>query len=120
MGLSIKHPAIMKKGDYLKLKMLLPGYTSPCSVALAAVRWTKGSQFGVEFIKMTAHTQRQLHHVGHRANRALTHEGNAPQFAINPAQWCPALQTIITVTISQPHAVQCLQHSQSSTVSQSS
>jgi hypothetical protein len=58
--------------------MLLLGYTSPCSVALAAVRWAKGSQFGVEFIKMTAQDQRQLHYViaRHRSHRALTQEGH--------------------------------------------
>ncbi len=73
-GCLIESPLVTKKGDYLQLRMLLLGYTSVCSVALAAVRWAKGSQFGVEFIKMTAQDQRQLHYViaRHRSHRALT------------------------------------------------
>jgi hypothetical protein len=49
-GCLIESPISVKKGDYLQLKVFLPGLKSPFSVALAAVRWTNGSQFGVEFI----------------------------------------------------------------------
>jgi hypothetical protein len=74
---------VIKKGDYLQLKMLLPGCTSPCSVGLAAVRWTKGSQFGVEFIKIYQKEQRQLHQVmaRHRSNRTVRQEGNINRFS---------------------------------------
>jgi len=82
-GCLIESPIVIKKGDYLQLKMLLPGCTSPCSVALAAVRWTKGSQFGVEFIKMHEKEQQQLHQVmaRHRSNRTDTQEGNINRFS---------------------------------------
>jgi hypothetical protein len=43
----------LKQGEYLQLKMFMPGMRFLFSVALAAVRWNKGSHFGVEFIKMS-------------------------------------------------------------------
>jgi hypothetical protein len=49
-GCLIESPISVKEGDYLQLEVFLPRLTSPISVALAAVRWTNGSQFGVEFI----------------------------------------------------------------------
>ena len=51
-GCLIQSPVTVKKGDYLQLQLFLPGLIARCLVTLAAVRWTKGSQFGVEFIKM--------------------------------------------------------------------
>jgi hypothetical protein len=49
-GCLIESPVSVKEGDYLQLKLNWPGLKSPFSVALAAVRWTNGSRFGVEFI----------------------------------------------------------------------
>lgn len=40
------------KGQSLQLKISLPGHKVPLMVTLGVVRWTKGNQFGVEFIKM--------------------------------------------------------------------
>ena len=37
-GCLLESAASIKKGDYVRLKMLLPGCSSPCCVALAAVR----------------------------------------------------------------------------------
>jgi hypothetical protein len=54
-GCLIESPVSVKKGDYVQLKLFLPGLTAPCAVTLAAVRWSNGSQFGVEFIKMPEH-----------------------------------------------------------------
>lgn len=82
-GCLIESPMVMKKGAYLQLKMFLPGCTAPCSVALAGVRWTKGSRFGVEFIKMHEKAQEQLHYVmaRHQPNRAVTQEGDRHRFS---------------------------------------
>ena len=82
-GCLIESAVTIKTGDYLQLKMLLPGCTSPCSVALAAVRWTKGSQFGVEFIKMHENAQQQLDHVmaRHLPQRAVPQEGDRHRFS---------------------------------------
>jgi PilZ domain-containing protein len=53
-GCQIQSTACVLKGECLQLKMLLPGVKSPLAVALGVVRWTNGSHFGVEFIKMHA------------------------------------------------------------------
>jgi len=42
----------VQKGQSLQLKLFLPGLESPLVIMLGMVRWTKGKQFGVEFIKM--------------------------------------------------------------------
>ncbi|MEP6959321.1 MAG: PilZ domain-containing protein [Nitrospirota bacterium] len=82
-GCLIESALSIKKGDYLRLKMLLPGCPSPCSVALAAVRWVKGSRCGVEFIKMHETAQQQLHQViaRHQPLRLVTQEGSRRRFS---------------------------------------
>jgi PilZ domain len=82
-GCLIESPVSVTKGDYLQLKLSLPGLNSPFSVALAAVRWTNGSQFGVEFIKMNEKEQRQLNQVmaRHLSNRVLNQEAKRHQFS---------------------------------------
>jgi hypothetical protein len=61
-GCLIQSPIGLKKGEYLQLKMVLPGMKIPFSVALGAVRWNKGTHFGVEFIKTSATDSRVLSH----------------------------------------------------------
>ena len=51
-GCLIESSVVVKQGDYLKLKLLLEGLKSPLLVTGGAVRWTKGTQFGVEFVEM--------------------------------------------------------------------
>lgn len=82
-GCLIESPVSVKKGDYLQLKLYFPDLTSPFVVALAAVRWTDGSQFGVEFIRMENKEQRQLNHLMVRllSNRAVQQEGKRPRFS---------------------------------------
>jgi len=59
-GCLIQSTAGLKKGESLQLKMFLSGLKSPLIVALAVVRWTNGSRFGVEFIKMNEPDRAQL------------------------------------------------------------
>jgi hypothetical protein len=40
------------EGAYLELKLHLPEHDPPLFVELAAVRWTKGGAFGVQFMYM--------------------------------------------------------------------
>ena len=47
----IETPVHVFQGAYLPLKLFLPGLLSPLVVTLAAVRWNRGNQFGVEFIQ---------------------------------------------------------------------
>ena len=82
-GCLIESPVSVKKRDYLQLKLFVPGLASPVAVALAAVRWTNGFRFGVEFIKMEEQEQRQLNHVmaRHLSNRTLKQEWTRHQFS---------------------------------------
>src|SRR6478672_4177052 len=51
-GCLIESPIKVPKGQSLQLKMYLTGLETPLTVSLAVVRWSNGTQFGVEFIKM--------------------------------------------------------------------
>ena len=51
-GCLIESTSPVHRGDYVQLKMVLPGLHVPLYVALAAVQWAVGGQFRVEFIQM--------------------------------------------------------------------
>ncbi|HJT22055.1 MAG TPA: PilZ domain-containing protein [Nitrospira sp.] len=59
-GCLIQSPMAVQKEESVQLKLFLPGVKSPLSVSLGVVRWTKGTLFGVEFIKMDASHQQLL------------------------------------------------------------
>ena len=59
-GCLIESPVAVKKGNYIHLKMFLPGLKSPLTVKLGAVRWAKGTMFGVEFLQMEKSEQQVL------------------------------------------------------------
>src|SRR5678815_3480707 len=59
-GCLIESSVVVTKGQYLDLKMFLPGRRSPLLVTLGAVGWAKGTQFGVGFIKMDEAERRKL------------------------------------------------------------
>lgn len=82
-GCLIESPVSVKKGDCLQLTLFLPGLRSPISVALAAVRWTNGIKFGVEFIKMDEKDQRQLKQVmaRHLSNGAVKQARTCQEFS---------------------------------------
>jgi PilZ domain-containing protein len=51
-GCLIESTDMVPDAQSLHLELFLPGLTFPLSVPLGVVRWRKGKQFGVEFIKM--------------------------------------------------------------------
>ena len=51
-GCLIESAVAVQKDQSVQLKMSLPGVKSPFIVTLGVVRWSRGNQFGVEFIKM--------------------------------------------------------------------
>ena len=51
-GCLIESSVAVQKGQSLHLTIFLQGLESPLLIPLGVVRWTKGTQFGVEFIKM--------------------------------------------------------------------
>jgi len=59
-GCRIESLQRVKRGQYLELRILLPGQTSLFTVKLAAVRWTEETRFGVEFIRMDKLEQQML------------------------------------------------------------
>jgi hypothetical protein len=59
-GCLIESPCPAQRGDYVQLKMVLPGLKASVYVQLAAVRWEHGDQFGVEFIQMSEADQASL------------------------------------------------------------
>ena len=76
-GCLIESSVSVEKGDYLQLKLFMPGLQSPVSVELAAVRWSNKFHFGVEFIKMHERERRQLNQImaRHLSNSALMEKG---------------------------------------------
>lgn len=59
-GCLIESTALVNKGESLHLKIFLRGPKLPLTIDLAVVRWTNGSRFGVEFIKMSEVDRAQL------------------------------------------------------------
>ena len=78
-GCLIESPMSVHQGQSLRLQMFLPGHTFPLLVQLGVVRWTKGKQFGVEFIKIHESQQRILRHFLDRHYAELfTRKANVP------------------------------------------
>lgn len=48
------------KGEFLGVLIDVPRYETPLHVILAAVRWSKGEEFGIEFIRMAPEEQQRL------------------------------------------------------------
>lgn len=77
-GCQIESMQRVIRGQYLQLRMLLPGQTSFFTVELAAVRWTKGTLFGVEFIRMDVSEQHMLNaFMAEHLPRLATHKHSA-------------------------------------------
>ena len=51
----------VRPGTYLKLRVYLPDQAPPMDVDLAAVRWAKGWEFGLEFLIMGREEEERLH-----------------------------------------------------------
>lgn len=59
-GCEIYSKKPVKTGNFIQMKVLVPGNGSPLSVGLGKVRWRRGCRFGVEFIKMPGEDQIRL------------------------------------------------------------
>ncbi len=60
-GCGVESTTILRKGVYLSVAMNFPNQESPMDIGLAKVRWSLGSKFGLEFIRMGSVEQAQLH-----------------------------------------------------------
>ncbi len=54
------HHTRVPKGAYLTLQISLPNEDTPIKVDEAVVRWSKGREFGLEFVRMQPEEQARL------------------------------------------------------------
>ncbi len=59
-GGAVRTAVPMADASYVRLLLHPPHAEAPIKVELAAVRWTKGETFGLEFICMNADQQKRL------------------------------------------------------------
>jgi hypothetical protein len=56
-GCRVRSKVTTAAGDFIGLLISLPGHPAPLKVSLAAVRWSIGNEFGMEFIRMDPEDQ---------------------------------------------------------------
>ena len=59
-GCRIGSDDALATNTYLELHIDLPGCNVPTTIELAAVRWSEGQQFGLEFIRVSEEAQERL------------------------------------------------------------
>jgi hypothetical protein len=69
----------VSQGDFVSLQIYVPGHEFPIVVQSAAVRWVRGVEFGVEFLKLTDEQRRRLDDL-----LAVVSEGQKPEGAPEP------------------------------------
>ena len=60
-GCMVGSDLVVLAGWSLKLRLYLPGQVAPLVVDQAVVRWSRGLEFGVEFLAMQLKEQERLH-----------------------------------------------------------
>ncbi len=59
-GCAVESETVLQKGDYLELLVQLQNSELSLRVDLAAVRWSTGREYGLEFIRVRDETQKLL------------------------------------------------------------
>ncbi len=59
-GWKVDSEQTVQRGYYFALRVLLPDQAGPMKVDLAAVRWSSGQAFGLEFLRMQPEEQARL------------------------------------------------------------
>jgi hypothetical protein len=62
-GCGIESDRNVQKGTFLDLRVQLPEPETPIEVELAAVRWSLGQKFGLEFLRMRSEEQERLRRI---------------------------------------------------------
>ncbi|HKU52131.1 MAG TPA: PilZ domain-containing protein [Nitrospira sp.] len=62
------------KGNFLRVLIDVPRYEKPLHVLLAVIRWSKGDEFGMEFIQMEPEDQKRLRELIKASAAALSNE----------------------------------------------
>ncbi len=50
-GCMVESPFLFQRGEYLTIRIHVPCRDWPLDIDLAAIRWSKGGKFGLEFIR---------------------------------------------------------------------
>ena len=59
-GCAFECETLFQKGDYVGLRMYLRDQELPVEVDLAAIRWSTGKEYGLEFIRIREEVQKRL------------------------------------------------------------
>jgi len=62
-GCSVTCDRTVLAGSYVRLSLILPDPTSSLFIELGKIRWSRGNQFGVEFIRFPTLTRHRLDRV---------------------------------------------------------
>lgn len=60
VGCTVECERSVLDGSYMRLRVLLPDHVPSIDINLAAVRWVRGSRFGVEFLHLPAQERSRL------------------------------------------------------------
>lgn len=63
MGCSIMTDQAVLCGSDVRVSLLLPGHDSALSIELGKVKWVKGYEFGVEFVRMPLESRQRLNKI---------------------------------------------------------
>ena len=60
LGCTVQCDRSVLDGSYMRLRLLLPDHVPSIDIDLAAVRWVRGSHFGVEFLRLPIQERSRL------------------------------------------------------------
>lgn len=72
-GCGIESDRNVQKGTFLDLRVQLPESETPIEVDLAAVRWSLGQRFGLEFLRMRSEEQARLRRILQNPPKPVAH-----------------------------------------------
>lgn len=96
-GCSVTCDRTVLAGSYVRLSLILPDPTSSLFIELGKIRWSRGNQFGVEFIRFPTLTRHRLDRVieeqlttliAHRTD-ATAHSKSHPIRRVPPKRRAP-------------------------------
>lgn len=83
-GCRARSTSAVKKDDCLKVLIDVPRYEDPLQIILAAVRWVKDQEFGLEFLQIEPNDRRRLLDLIHAIKAARRSEKKERQRDLPP------------------------------------
>ena len=62
-GCRVESDVLVQTGNQLELRVYLPDHDFSLDVESSAVRWSRGQEFGLEFVRIRSGAQELLHRV---------------------------------------------------------